>query len=162
MILSCLTASFASACAPNVEDEAKLGSPTLQIPTITPTETIAERGKAGDAVVTYSRTGGLAGASERWSIYLDGRVVQEGGRVGSIAVTEVNQLLVEIEAKGFFDWPEHPRSLDRCADCFTYSITVAFEGKINQITLTNAEADASEEAWSIVEGIQEILQAVSD
>jgi hypothetical protein len=79
----------------------------------------------------------------------------------SIPAEAVSQLLAEIEAAGFFEWPPLPRSLVSCADCFTYSITVEYQGKTNRITLVDGQSGAPEEAWTILEGILGILDSVS-
>ena len=166
-VLFCVTFTLGSGCAsatqtePTPEAERTLEAPTPQDLSATPAATAIARGQAGGAVITFARTGGIAGISELWSIYPDGRVLGVAGEEGRIPADEVSQLLAEIEAAGFFEWAPRPRSLQSCADCFTYSITVEFQGKINRVTLVDGESGAPEEAWAILERILEILEPVS-
>jgi hypothetical protein len=114
------------------------------------------------AAITFDRSGGIAGISEHWTIYLDGRVIGPAEEEARIPADQVSQVLAEIEASGFFEWPPLSRSLESCADCFTYSITVEYQGKTNRITLVDGQSGAPEEAWTILERILGILASVSD
>jgi hypothetical protein len=166
-IIMYLAVALTPGCGSAGEIALTLEAPTLEAPTrqdqpANPAATITPRGRSSGAVITFTRTGGIAGISEMWSIYADGRVLGAAGEQGSIPVSEVGQLLAEIEAAGFFDWPARPRSLESCADCFTYSLTVEYQGKTNRITLVDGESGAPEEAWAILERILGILESVSD
>jgi len=139
-----------------------LEAPTRQDQTPTPAATPTPGSRSSGAVITFDRSGGIAGISEHWTITLDGRVVGPADEEARIPADEVSQLLAEIEAAGFFEWPPIPRSLQSCADCFTYSITVEYQGKANRITLVDGESAAPEEAWTILERIFGILASVSE
>ncbi len=137
-------------------------SPTGQHQTPTPSATPTPGSRSGGAVITFDRSGGIAGISEHWTITLDGRVIGPAEEEARISADEVGQLLAEIEAAGFFEWPPRPRSFETCADCFTYSLTAEYQGKANRITLVDGESGAPEEAWAILERILGILASVSD
>ena len=154
-------------CASSTQVRATLEAPTLGAPTrqdqpSVPAATPTPGSRSGGAVITFDRSGGIAGISEHWTIYLDGRVIGPAEEEARVPVDEVSQLLAEIEAAGFFEWPPLPRSLGSCADCFTYSITVAYQGKTNRITLVDGETGAPEEAWTVLERILGILNSVSE
>ena len=139
-----------------------LEAPTRQDQTPTPAATPTPGSRSSGAVITFERSGGIAGISEHWTIYLDGRVIGPAEEEARVSADDVSQLLAEIEAAGFFEWPPRPRSLESCADCFTYSITVEYQGKANRISLVDGESGAPEEAWTILERILGILASVSD
>jgi hypothetical protein len=138
-----------------------LEAPTRQDQTPTPAATPTPGSRSSGAAITFERSGGIAGLSEHWTIYLDGRVMGPAEEEASIPAEAVSQLLAEIEAAGFFEWPPLPRSLESCADCFTYSITVEYQGKTNRITLVDGQSDAPEEAWILLERILGTLDSVS-
>ena len=171
-IIMHLAVALTAGCGSAGEIAPTLEAPTLEAPTLeaptrqdqptNPAATITLPGRSSGAVITFTRTGGIAGISEIWSVYADGRVLGAAAEQGSIPVSEVGQLLAEIEAVGFFDWPARPRSLESCADCFTYSLTVEYQGKSNRITLVDGESGAPEEAWAIFARILEIIESGSE
>jgi len=166
-ILFYLTAALAAGCGPASGPTPGLETPTLEAPTqaeqmTAPSASPTPGGRSGGAVITFGRSGGIAGVSEVWTIYADGRVLSGAGEAGQIPAEAVSELLAEIEAAGFFDWSTPPRALQSCADCFTYSVIVTFEGKTNQITLVGGQTDAPEGAWSILERIQAVLGSAFD
>ena len=142
-------------------------APTLQAPTDqdqppAPEATPTPDSRSSGAAITLDRSGGIAGISEHWTIYLDGRVIGPAGEEARVPAGELNQLLADIDAAGFFEWPSRPRSLQSCADCFSYSLTVEYEGKANRIMLVDGEIGAPEEAWTILERILGVLESVSE
>ena len=149
-------------CAPSPQVASPPETPTRQVEPTVPGATSTPGGRSSGAVITFNRSGGIAGISDHWTIYLDGRVIGPADEEARIPADELTELLAEIEAAGFFDWPPLPRSLESCADCFTYSIVVAFEGRTNQITLVDGQTDAPEGAWSIIERIQAVLGSLTD
>jgi hypothetical protein len=166
-ILFFLAVAFTTGCASAAEITPTLELPTLEAPTRqdqppTPAATPTPGSRSSGAVISFDRSGGIAGISEQWTIYIDGRVIGPAEEEARIPADEVSQLLAEIEAAGFFEWPPRPRSFQTCADCFTYSITVEYQGKANQITLVDGESGAPEEAWTILERILGVLASVSE
>jgi len=165
-ILMFLAVALTTGCASAAEitptlEATTLEAPTRQDQTPTPAATPTPGSRSSGAAITFERSGGIAGLSEHWTIYLDGRVMGPAGEEASIPADEVSQLLAEIEEADFFEWPPLSRSLESCADCFTYSITVEYQGKTNRITLVDGQSGAPEEAWTILEGILGILDSVS-
>jgi hypothetical protein len=138
--------------------------PTLEAPTAAPTPgptaTPTPGLRASGAVITFARSGGLAGVSEQWTIYADGRILAPSGAVGQVPEAEVNQLLAEIAGAGFFDWATPARLPPGCADCFTYSLLVTFEGQTKELRLVDGQPDAPEGAWTILERIQALLASI--
>ena len=149
-------------CASAAETAPKLETPTRQNQPPVPSATPTPDSRSSGAAITLDRSGGIAGISERWTIYGDGTVIGPAGEEARVPAGDVKQLLADIEAAGFFEWPPRPRSLQSCADCFTYSLTVEYEGKANRIMLVDGETGAPEEAWTILERILGVLESVSE
>jgi hypothetical protein len=166
-ILFYLTAALAAGCGPASGPTPGLETPTLQAPTqaeqmTAPSASPTPGGRSGEAVITLDRSGGIAGISEHWTIYIDGNVIGPAEEEARVPADEVSQLLAEIEAAGFFEWPSRPQSPGSCADCFAYSILVTYQGKSNQVTLVNGASGAPEGAGNLLQRILGILNSVSE
>jgi hypothetical protein len=96
---------------------------------------------ANGPVVVYVRTGGIAGISERWEIFPDGRVVNQDGTEFQIDAEQVTKLVASFEQAGFFEMqpPGGPRG--NCADCFTYEVAVRSGEKTNQVKFTDVDSN---------------------
>ena len=125
-------------------------------------EMVESRRSLQEGAIEYSRTGGIAGISERWSLFADGRVIDAQGVEYEVSETEIAVLYDEIEALGFYDWEVGPRRLGSCADCFTYTISVHHDGQSNQLSFVDGQADAPEGIWIILDRIQAILNAITE
>ena len=127
-----------------------------------PTATVVDGIKeAADASIIYERTGGFAGITERWMIYLDGRVLTGEGAEYSTEPEKVEALLSAIEQSGFFEWRQARGLPGACRDCFVHSITLAAEGRLKTISATDGSSDVPEEFWELVDSIRRFLTAVA-
>lgn len=115
-------------------------------------------GKTGGAVIVYERSGGLAGVSDRWAVYPDGRVVSSEGQERWVTEQEVTELLDEIEALGFFEMQGSYGPLDACCDRFTYRITVVRGDEAKTVRAVEAEPDIPQEFWRVAELIRHLGQ----
>ena len=150
-------ASFAAGCSPG-ENIAGTPLPSTKSSESTATSTAAPRRSISEGAFEYSRTGGVTGTDERWRFFSDGRVVDAQGVEYEIPETEIASLLEEIEALGFYDWEVGRNRLGSCADCFTYTISAHNDGQSNQLSFVDAQADVPEGIWTILEGIQGLLE----
>lgn len=126
-----------------------------------PTETAASR-QTQEEVVVYSRTGGIAGISEEWRLFEDGRVVDAEGVEYSISAADMADLIDKIEALGFYEWEAGPRRLGSCADCFSYTINANHDGQSNQLNFVDGQADVPEGIWIILESLQALLGLIAE
>jgi len=127
-----------------------------------PTATSVDGSKEpAGALIVYERTGGFAGITERWMIYLDGRVTTGEGREYVAEPEQVEALLSAIEQSGFFEWQQARGLPGACRDCFVHSITLAAEGRPKTISAVDGSSDAPEKFWELVDSIQRFLSAVS-
>ncbi|MEW5958790.1 MAG: protealysin inhibitor emfourin [Chloroflexota bacterium] len=111
----------------------------------------------GQAVLLFRRSGGLAGISEQWLIYADGRVTVDEGREWQAGAERVEQLLKTIDTLGFFELDGTYLPLDTCCDRFTYEITVRFDGKINTVTTIDAAPNAPPALQQVISEISRFL-----
>ncbi len=135
-----MLALLLAACA----QEVALVAPTVASPLSTtsplstPTPPAAKKPSLPlDAVIVYQRSGGLAGRTEEWTIYADGRVVSGDERTGQLSPQEVAELMRQIEAAGFGDWRDSYGS-PACCDRYTYRLTVRVAGQTKTVTTMDA------------------------
>jgi hypothetical protein len=94
-----------------------------------------------EPVLVYQRSGGIAAVRETWRIYADGRVVAKG-QEWQVAPVEVEDLLEEIEAAGFFELEGEYMPKDTCCDRFTHRLTVEWNSKAHTLTTLDSTPGA--------------------
>ena len=86
-----------------------------------------------DALITFSKHGGLKGGDDVWTVNAGG-AVQAGKSVkGTLAPDTLKKLVADIEAAGFFDLQDSYKNA-KCNDCFEYVITVNNNGKTKSVS----------------------------
>lgn len=113
------------------------------------------------AVIVFKREGGIAGVSEAWRVYPDGRVMADGAQPNHVAPEEVALLLSEIEALGFFKMNSAYGQSSQCADCFYYTLTVAVGEKTKTVETVDAASDAPPELQQVLEKVSAWLSGVA-
>lgn len=110
-----------------------------------------EKGEAGSAVIIYERYGGLAGIFERWAIYLDGRVMTSDGHEWQLEPKQVEQLLSDIEALGFFELDDAYIPDNTCCDRLTHKLTVRRGDRVHTVTTMDAAPNAPQALWQSID-----------
>lgn len=108
-------------------------------------------------VITYQMSGGFAGITQQWAIYADGRITRSDGREWQITPAEVEQLLADIKAAGFFDLGDSYMSLNTCCDRFTYVITVNSDDQTKTVTTIDAAPNIPEGLSKVQERLGNLL-----
>jgi len=153
-----LTACAAPASSPRGE-----GEPDAETPVVAPAEGDSQpSGKLGPAVIIYERSGGLAGVSERWSIYPDGRIMAGDGREWQVKPEQVKQLISDIEASGFFDLSGQYMPRNPCCDRFTYSLVVRSDDKVNSVTTMDATPDVPANLGEVLGAVRSFINAAQE
>lgn len=152
--------SYAAGCSP-AETPKGTPTPTSETSESTATATVVSRRALPVGAVEYTRTGGIAGISERWRLFADGRVIDAQGVEYEISEAAMADLLTEIASLGFYDWEVGPRRLGSCADCFTYTINADHNGRSNQLSFVDGQADVPEGIWTILDRIQAVLGTIT-
>jgi len=154
-----ILAGPAGACGPA---PAPLEQQTQASATHEPTATLVDGIKeSAEASIIYERTGGFAGTTERWMIYLDGRVITSEGIEYATEPEKVEDLLSEIEQSGFFEWQQGRGLPGACRDCYVHSITLATDGRPKTISAVDGSNDVPEKFWELVDSIRQFLSAVA-
>ncbi len=116
----------------------------------------------GDAAIIYKRSGGFAGVHEQWTVYPDGRIVAGDGRQWRVTPEQVEQLLAEIEALGFFEMSGRYMPLNMCCDRFAYEITVRRGDTVKTITTIDAAPDTPPELWRVIDEINRLVSGLGE
>lgn len=156
-----------AACAAPASSPRREGEPDAETPVVAPAEgdsrPSGKLGEAlGEAVIIYERSGGLAGVSEQWSIYPDGRILAGDGREWQVEPEQVKQLIGEIEASGFFDLSGQYMPRNPCCDRFTYSLVVRNGDKINRVTTIDAAPDVPGSLWEALGAVRSFINNAQD
>ena len=159
ILLSALVIVLTSACG-QAKLEPGLGPKPVAIMNLPTTPTISSARKLGGAVVIYKRSGGLAGISEQWTIFPDGRIVSLDDREFTASAAMVSTLVAKIKALGFFELESASSLPSSCADCFNHQITVDTGGKPTSITVEGSVADPQDPKMMVLEAINKFLISV--
>ncbi|MFQ6000316.1 MAG: hypothetical protein ACE5LG_01445 [Anaerolineae bacterium] len=156
---------FSVACAPALSQVLPQGSPTPGGAKGTPVPMKIPLPE-GNPLIVFRRSGGLAGVSESWFIYEDGRVVYQEemkgeSATGEIEAQELAGLLALIEETGFFSFSDSYLPQNICCDRFSYGITVFKDGQSKTVTTVDG-AEAPEGLWTIIGELNELLAGMSD
>lgn len=156
-----------AACAAPASSPRSESQPDAETPVAAPAETDSRpSGKLeavlGDAVIIYERSGGLAGVSEQWSIYPDGRIMAGDGREWKVAPEQVEQLISDIEASGFFDLSGQYMPRNPCCDRFTYSLVVRSDGKAGSVATMDATPDVPASLWEALGAVSGFISNAQD
>lgn len=112
-------------------------------------------------VITYERSGGIAGIHERWLIYSDGSVVSAEGRGGTVPAAEVTALLQRIEAAGFFTWDEVYQPANPCCDRMTHVLTVTLNDKTHHVQVLDATESAPSALFELIDAVNALIRKAS-
>ena len=103
-------------------------------------ETPTDQPQSDEPVIEFKRSGGFAGRADTFLIYADGRIESNGQAGGQIGAEQVEAVLSQADAAGFFELDESYLAKDTCCDRFTYQLTLRHEDKKNSV-VTIDDAD---------------------
>jgi ribose/xylose/arabinose/galactoside ABC-type transport system permease subunit len=105
------------------------------------------------AVIAYERNGGSSCIDELYGIYLDGRIVGDDGtnRIEKqVNPADVEKLLSDISDKGWFTEEMYSTSHVPCGQCFTYYLTVSYQGQEKTVQAVDGGTDAPADYWQVI------------
>jgi hypothetical protein len=109
----------------------------LPAPTIPGGETAETGGRVAEfpnTIVVYQRD------SQKWTIYVGGRIVGGDGSAWTVPAEEVKPLFGAVEADAFWELEEGYGAAEECPDCPLQRLTVYREGQIKEITVIEGAA----------------------
>jgi hypothetical protein len=131
-----------------------------QDPKPAPAETLP-----ADAVLRLTRSGGIAGIHETWTVYTDGRV-EVSRRVnapaedaGQLTPAQVQTLLAELERLGFFDLQPEYGPKNACCDMITATLQARSGERQHTVTMLQGQDDTPAKLLQALEAVNALLQA---
>jgi hypothetical protein len=123
-------------------------------PTYVPRGTLPS---TGGAAVVVQRSGGIAGTTDQWAIFPDGRVLV--GRTNQFRVqpAAVTGLMAAIERRGFYTVELPPPQ--PCPDCYVYTITVSSGGRVHSVSWVDGQGGVPHEVLDVFNDINVFLSA---
>jgi hypothetical protein len=118
-----------------------------------------------DAVLRLTRSGGIAGIHETWTVYTDGRV-EVSRRVnapaedaGQLTPAQVQTLLAELERLGFFDLQPEYGPKNACCDMITATLQARSGERQHTVTMLQGQDDTPAKLLQALEAVNALLQA---
>jgi hypothetical protein len=129
------------------------------------TEAAAELVKSGAAIV-YERNGGMSCTEVLYAIYPDGRVVSDFGDghpvssqwpAGKVATLLAKITTVPDAANGWFTDYWYNTYHEPCEACYTYSVTITYQGRTKTVDAVDGGTDAMAGYWIVIGYLAEVL-----
>jgi len=115
------------------------------------------------AAVVVQRTGGLAGVSEQWSIYPDGRVLSPKGTQSQVGAAQVSALLAALDKAGFFTLQDsysqgsQGSQGSQCRDCYNYQLSVNNNRRSKTVSFVEGATDTPPALTASLKAINDLL-----
>jgi galactofuranose transport system permease protein len=106
----------------------------------------------GGAVLIYERNGGTKCIDELYAIYPDGRVTGDNGaqqKVAQFTSADVDKLLSQIDAMGWFTDNMYSTHHVPCGACYTYFTDIVYKGQEKNVQAVDGGVDAPSDYWQM-------------
>jgi len=116
------------------------------------------------AVITYERNGGPICIDELYVIYPDGTIKGDNGAMNvekQVTPAEVSSLLEGIAQLGWFTEELYSSFHKPCGQCYTYFISVSYQGQEKTVQAVNGGTDAPAEYWQVVSLINGVIPPIT-
>jgi hypothetical protein len=114
----------------------------------------------GGAILAYERNGGASCIDELYAIYPDGLIAADDGEIKiekQVTPAEVEQLLADISAKGWFTEEMYDTWHTPCGQCYGYYLTVAYNGQVKTVKAVDGGTDAPADYWQVISRINGVI-----
>jgi ribose/xylose/arabinose/galactoside ABC-type transport system permease subunit len=112
------------------------------------------------AILAYERNGGPTCLDELVAIYADGRIVADNGTdkiEKQVTSADVEQLLADIDSRGWFTDNMYDTWHTPCGQCFGYYLTVVHNGKEKTVKAVDGGTDAPADYWQVVSTLNGVI-----
>ncbi|MDX1416142.1 MAG: hypothetical protein R3293_18235 [Candidatus Promineifilaceae bacterium] len=113
-----------------------------------------------EVLLVYKRSGGYAGLNEEFTVSGSGRISAKDGREWQVDAHQVDQLLQEIEALGFYDLAPQYKTKDPCCDHITFELTVNSGDRLHTVSGVSGAPGAPDQLWTISNHVQQFFTQV--
>jgi hypothetical protein len=110
-------------------------------------------------VLVLLQSGGLAGVSDQWALFADGRIEANTGSYHQATPEQVDKLLSEIEQLGFFELNSRYMPLNTCCDRIVYELSVGSAGREHSLTVLDATPEVPETVWEVLNKVSVFFAA---
>jgi simple sugar transport system permease protein len=120
----------------------------------------AESLASAGAVIVYERNGGPNCIDELYGIYPDGRIVADNGATKieqQVTSADVDRLLSGIDSRGWFTDEMYTTWHTPCGQCFSYYLTVSYQGQAKTVKAVDGGTDAPADYWQVVSLINGVI-----
>ena len=123
-----------------------------------------------DPVVTFERSGGIAGDHVRYLIYPDGQVEKRTSlpdpsqpvELVAMAPEQVGPFVQELKNLGFVEIAGDYVPEETCCDRFFYTVTLRVEDEVYTIEALGGTEETPDAVWEIIDAVEQFIQDVSD
>ena len=123
-----------------------------------------------EPVVTFERSGGIAGDVVKYFIYPDGQVEKRTGlpepsqpiELVVMAPEQVGPFVQELKNLGFTELAGDYVPEDTCCDRFSYMVTLRVQDEIYTIHALDDAEGTPEGVWEIIDTVQNFIRNVTD
>lgn len=123
-----------------------------------------------DAVVTFERSGGIAGDLVQYFIYPDGQVEMRTGlpqrsqpvELVGMAPEDVGPFVQDLKNLGFAEVAGDYIPEETCCDRFFYTVTLNTEDEHHTIQALGDAEETPDAVWEIIDTVEQFIQEVSE
>jgi hypothetical protein len=135
------------------EGQAQPGAGVVQLPGP------AARPMPADAVINYRRSGGFAGVSDEWTVFVDGQVKSAAGQAWQVSAQEISDLVQAAEEAGFFSMQSSYIPKNACCDRFMYHLTIRLGNQVHTVETIDAAPGMPAELGPLLREVDDALRA---
>ncbi len=113
-----------------------------------------------DVVFIFTRSGGLAGVDEVWTLYTDGRLLSKDEGDFQVSKDQALTLAAELERTGLFSASTPAGLKVECCDRFLYTLTFQTGGRAIQVQAVDGNSNIPHVVWDAINKVQEFIGTV--
>ena len=108
----------------------------------------------------YNRSGGLAGMNQTWTLYSDGRMLDDQDQPVKVSSDRISALVAEINQVDFFSYSDDYGKSSTCNDCFTTKLSFTKDGQTKTILIVeDGSTQIPNQLQTLVQNMSEILNS---
>jgi hypothetical protein len=124
-----------------------------------PTDTVG-KGNLPEYVISMEVSGGIAGITEEYTLFPDGRIVSSQGKEARVSAQQLAGVYASLDEHRFFEMEEDYTLFSNCRDCFTYIVTVQDGDRFKTVKAEEGTTNAPQGLWVIVREISKLAAGV--
>ena len=148
-----------SACAAAPASPTRIpATSTLPKPSSTASISPAITSQIVSPLLAYSKSGGIMGINEEWTLYQDGSLKSGKGVVIRLTSDQAQAIWQRLLEKNFIQLSKAVKTPSGCADCFWMTVTLYQGGQTYQLKTNLIDKETSEDERSIIEELDTLIR----